>query len=470
MKLTNITLFLFTVLTFAGLSACIEDDISTSSAEQPKFSVDTLKLGEVFTLDGSPTKRFTVHNRYDKVMNIGHISMRDDDARMFRLNVDGISGREFSNIEIRPKDSIFVFVEVTLPENNSALPVKLDRHLDFVTNGVTTTVVLNAVGQDVMRCKGLEITSDTRWCAGRPYQIFDTLYIRPGATLTLEAGTTLAMHDASAIKVEGRLVSLGTPQANVNITGDRTGTVASDIPYELMSGQWGGIYFAPTSKDNVLEYTSVRNSTDGLTFARPADTEALTARLTNCQIRNTKNYIIDATHANLQLVGCELADASNGILWLQGGRHIINHCTIANYYLFTALGGPAVQLAHTGIGEDKDDTGLPFTEAQFTNSIIYGNGTDLSHGDLTDSGVYMRNCLLKSAGSDDDHFVNCLWDTDPLYYTVRSEYLFDYRLKEDSPAIGAADTSLDSYGLTADRYGVNGHSDLGAYVFVAPAD
>ena len=33
------------------------------------------------------------------------------------MNVDGLSGREFHNVEIRAKDSIYVFVEATLPEN-----------------------------------------------------------------------------------------------------------------------------------------------------------------------------------------------------------------------------------------------------------------------------------------------------------------------------------------------------------------
>lgn len=452
---------LFQVVAF---QSCIEDDFSSSPSDQPEFSVDTLKLGDVFTLDGTPTKSFKVYNRHSKMMNISSIALRDDDGGLFRLNVDGVSGRTFSNVEIRPKDSIFVFVEATLPENGQDSPVKVERHLDFITNSVSSTVVLRADGQDVTRCKGMTIGEDTRWTANRPYVIFDTLRVPEGVTLTLEPGATIHFHDKAAMKIDGTLISEGTAVSPVSMTGDRSGNVAASIPYELMSGQWGGIYFTSLSTGNSLRYTSIRNSSDGLVFAAGSS-----ADIYDCQIRNTTNYIIEADHSNLHLTGCELADASNGILRLCGGEITVNHCTIANYYLFTALGGPAVQFDHID-AETDDESGLPYMKAEFSNTILYGNGTELSHGDLTGTEVYFRRCLLRSAGEDDDNFINCLWDEDPLYYTVRSEYLFDYRLKPESPAIGASDPSLDIWGLDTDRYGLQLHdpADLGAYVFVEP--
>jgi hypothetical protein len=45
--------------------------------------------------------------------------------------------------------------------------------------------------------------------------------------------------------------------------------------------------------------------------------------------------------------------------------------------------------------------------------------------------------------------------------------LFDYRLKDESPAISASDPSLDDASYTCDRYGLTLHNpaDLGAYVY-----
>ncbi|MDE6282772.1 MAG: hypothetical protein K2L97_02150, partial [Muribaculaceae bacterium] len=123
-----------------SLTSCIEDGVSTSSADQPVFSTDTVRLGSLLTLGPSPTSRFVVYNRHDRIINISDISFRDDDAGQFRMNVDGLSGRRFSNIEIRPNDSIFVFVEATLAENGKNLPVEVLAHIDFRVNGVTSSV------------------------------------------------------------------------------------------------------------------------------------------------------------------------------------------------------------------------------------------------------------------------------------------------------------------------------------------
>ena len=96
--------FILTVL--SASVGCIEDGIDTSPSAQPEFSVDTLKLGVVFTDEPTPTSRFMVYNRHDKIINISNIALRGGDVS-FRINVDGFSGTSFQNVEIRPKDSIF---------------------------------------------------------------------------------------------------------------------------------------------------------------------------------------------------------------------------------------------------------------------------------------------------------------------------------------------------------------------------
>ena len=110
--------------------------------------------------------------------------------------------------------------------------------------------------------------------------------------------------------------------------------------------------------------------------------------------------------------------------------------------------------------------------AEISNCIFYGNGSEFSHGDLTGSQVFLRRCLIKSEGTDDANFLNCIWGEDPLYYTVREEYIFDYRLKPESPAIAAADPALTLPEAATDYYGLSRgpQPDLGAYVFTAPEE
>lgn len=455
--------FLFKILSAISipvmLAGCIEDGIGTSAEAQPEFSVDTLRLGVVFTDQPTPTSRFMVYNRHDKVMNISNIALRDNAEGVFRINVDGFSGTSFQDVEIRPNDSIFVFVEATLRPNGVPQLTELNEVLDFTTNGVTRSVVLNAAGQDVERLYGMRIEKDMRFDASYPYQIFDSLTVAPGAVLTIPAGTTLHFHDGAFMRVEGTLVTEGTPDAPINICGDRTGNVVSDISFDLMASQWESIVFAPESRGNRLSHTIVRNTVSGVI----ADSLSQVA-MVNCRLRNSAGYSLASRYADLQLTGCEIAEAAEGVFALIGGKATVSNCTFANYYLFSGLRGASVQFAHYN-AESDDGSGTPLLEATFNNCIFYGNGTDLSEGDFTGCNVTFNRCLLKSNGSDDDNFIDCLWGEDPLYYTVRNDYYFDYRLKPESPAIAAGYAALVPEDGRRDFYGIDRGAtpNLGAY-------
>lgn len=474
MKNLKILLSLLTLLFSLSLTSCIEDGVSTSAADQPVFSTDTVRMGSLLTLGASPTSRFTVYNRHDKIMNISDIAFRDDEAGQFRINVDGMSGRRFSNVEIRPNDSIFVFVEATLAENGKNVPVDVLAHIDFRVNGVTSSMPVKAQGQDVTRLKGnTRFAGEASLSPDKPYLVNDSLVVEQGATLTLPAGTRLLMHDDAAIIVHGTLRITGSVEKPVEITGDRSGFVAASIPYEVMSGQWRGIRFFPTSSANLISHASIRNSEEGIILDHCGGSTAAPAlTLHNSVVRNTKNYVVEAIHSSLVAVGCELTDASLGILRLVGSEHVVSQCTLGNYYLFTAIGGAALQFEHVDPADTNEpepalpaDKELPWLTADISNTIIYGLGPDISHGDLSGLPVMLRNCLLKSAGSDDENFINCLWETDPLFGVWREGYLFDYRLAAESPAIGAGDASLLSPLAETDMLGASRSPSptLGAY-------
>lgn len=458
-RIYPISLFL-TIFIASLCQSCIEDGFSSSPSDQPEFSVDTLDMGVIFTEQSSTTHRFTVYNRAGKGISISNISLSGDNAGLFRLNVDGFSGRDFHNVEIRAKDSIFVFVEATLPPNERTVPVEVTASLDFTTNGQTRSVTLAAQGRDVVRLTAEVLAADTRLTAEKPYQVFDSLVVSPGVTLSIDPGAELYFHDGAYMAVRGTLKAAGEQGREITFAGDRTGNVVTDISFDLMSRQWTGLFFTSTSTANELSHACVRNTWQGVTV----DGADLT--MVNTRLRNSGSMVLEAYHAKIKAYGCEFAEAADGAVLLHGGEHVLSHCTLANYYLFAAISGPILQFGHLNADSD-DESGQPYLRADISNSIIYGLGTDLSHGDLEGTGVTLRRCLLKSAGSDDSNFIGCLWDTDPEYRTVRDEYLFDYRLRDGSPAIGSADPSLTPAEAATDAYGLprGAAPDLGAYVY-----
>lgn len=432
------------IAAFTLLQSCIEDGVTTSPSDRPQFSTDTLKLGTVWTDTPSPTCRFTVYNPHDKILNLSRVSFRDDPYYAFRLNVDGTAGREITDVEVRPNDSIFVFVEATLPPTGVPQSVAVTSHIDFLVNGQISTVAVTADACDLKRLKAAVITSDTTFTAEYPIGVTDSLVVMSGATLTLEPGVRLLFHDKATMTVRGTLVALGSPDRRIDMTGDRTGSVVASIPYDIMSNQWGGLRFAAGSTGNMLHFTTVRNSAYGVMLDSLA-----TLDMRGAILRNAASYPLLAVAAEVTAAGCEIAEGGDGVIALSGGSYRFDHCTVANHYLFSVIGGPAIQM-------DLRQGTPSQLKARFTNTIIYGLGDDLAKVSLKDMDVTFARCILKSSGTDDDNFVRCLWDTDPLYLLDRSRYIFDYHVKEGSPAEGEAMASEFAPVLSPDGQNVDG--------------
>lgn len=469
MKFTKFFVYFIPVIMFMSLIGCIEDGFTSSPSDQPFFSTDTLDMGIVYTDEPTATHRFVVYNPCSKGLMISSVGISGRDAGLLRLNVDGMSGRDFYDVEIRANDSIFVFVSADIPESGNVDPRHMEAQLDFHVNGMVQSVIVVAAGQDIRRLKGCVLTEDTVMEPGLPYQIKDSLVVAENASLTLMPGTRMLFHDGARLIVRGSLISQGTAESPVILTGDRTGNVITDVSFDLMSRQWYGIDFMAESHDSRMEFTDVSNTSYGVTVygdGLSVDSPRLT--LVNSRLRNSGDYVLSADGASIHAYGCEFSDAASGLVYLLGGNHRFDHCTAANYYLFSAIRNAAwtvIDPYNTKLEEYEDY--LP-TRALITNTITYGLGADVSEGDLSGWDVFFKNCLFRSKGEDDDNFINSLWDSDPLYYTVREDYIFDYRLQPESPAIGAADPTLSEYPLEVDFYGVKRVSDLGAYTFVAP--
>ena len=48
------------------------------------------------------------------ISEIGSIELNQGNDSQFRLNVDGMHGQDFNDVEILAKDNIYVFIETTL--------------------------------------------------------------------------------------------------------------------------------------------------------------------------------------------------------------------------------------------------------------------------------------------------------------------------------------------------------------------
>lgn len=455
-------LLILPVIMALCLPACIDDDFTTSPHDTLTFSTDTVTFDTVFTDLGTPTARLLVFNHAKKAVNISSIRFRKAEQSNFQLNVDGMSGKEFSDVEIRGGDSIYVFIECFIPEGQGNEPALVEDQLEFVTNGVTQQVQVEAYGQNVTRLRAVTLTENTTFTAGRPYVVFDSLVVGKGAVLTVEPGTRLLFHDKARLTVRGRINAVGAPGKMIQMRGDRSDKVLTDLWYTDMSAQWEGMVIAPESFDNVMEYIDMRSTTIGLTVDSTGITDRRKLLLRNAWLHNSAGNVLTSRYAWVDAYGVCFSEAAEAVVHLVGGRHNMVQCTFANNYLFAVPRKSVITLE----GLQTGDTDAPMV-ASFENSIVAGMGGPITPGDLTDTNVYMRYVLFEAEGENDDHFLDCLWGKDPLFLTDRPKYYFNYHVLEDSPALKAGNPVYVTELCLIDMDG-NNRSDayaptLGAY-------
>ena len=447
-------------------SSCIEDGFTTSPNDVLEFNNDTVAFDTVITLQGTATKQMVVYNNSKKQIKISSIKVAGLAQKgHFHLNVDGVRGDEFHDVEIRGNDSIFIFIEAYLDEMERNEPTLIEDLLEFETNGCSQHVLLSAWGQDVVRINGDTISRNTHFKADKPYLIYDTLYVAQGSTLILDAGATLLFHDKAALRCAGRVLANGTAEAPVTLRGDRLDRVVGETSFDIMSGQWGGVIFTPPTTGNILKHVIMKGSTIGMHCSANGDTTHCALKLVNCVLTNSASTVLATAACYVQAIGTEFSDAAEEVGYFAGGKVQMTQCTFANYYLFDVPEFPIVNVFDVEFSDGRQGR----ISANFNNCIIHGLAPTINEGNLDNFNVYLRYCLLKNSGFDDAHFINCIWEGDPCFLTVREDHLFDYRLGNESDAIGKGNPALCPEEARYDRYGndrlARGAVDLGAYVW-----
>lgn len=464
--------FFVSAITIAIISlcntSCISDSVSTSPTDILTFSRDTVNFDTVFTGFGTPTARLVVANRAKKGIVISSIRLKNPDTP-FQINVDGVTGKAFNDVEIWKEDSIYLFIECLLPETGTDLPYRVEDELEFVTNGVTQSVLLEAYGQNVVRLKAARLTDYNRFTADRPYIVFDSLVVDKNAILRIDPGVKLLFHDGAELIVHGNLQAVGETGKMIQFRGDRLDEVLPGIGYDLLSGQWKGIRIARESFENRLEFVDMRSTTDGLRVDSCGDLTMKKLYIYNSWLHNTQGRVLDAKYSWIEAEGVCFSEAAKAVVSLTGGRSRFVQCTIANNYLFAAISEPLLCLYHCIPKHQEDDPSNPnpLMMGWFDNSIIYGIGGDLNIGDFTDSSVYFTRTSFKSGGEDDDHFIECLWECDPMFLTERPNYYFNYHVAWDSPVVGMGSPKFLTPALLRDMDGDLRNPaapTLGAYV------
>jgi hypothetical protein len=483
--------FIFSALTVILLifSSCRKDIVDTDPDLKLEFSADTVYFDTIFVSMGSVTRRLKVYNPSDKKIVVSNIKLAGGASSTFRLNVDGISAKEHNDVEIEGKDSVYIFVQVTIDPNNDLLPFVIQDSIEFVTNGNVQDVDLIAWGQNARfyrpntQIQGLPpfyaLTENTTWTNELPVVIFGYLVVDSGATLTIDAGVNVHLYNNSGIWVykQGALIVNGTQQDSVTFQG-----VRKEESYIERPGQWDRIWINQGSANNKISHAVIKNGFIGLQAENvTAFGEAPPGQLLieNTRIRNMSGFgIFGADYTirgnNLLVTNC----GSYAVALVRGGNYNFRHCTFANYWSGNVRSTPSVFFNNYENSQGGNLIPKPLTQCYFGNCIIYGNKSDGSEIEYDfANGVAFNfkfdHCLLRITNdffiNDPDRFSNNINNQDPLFADIDEQ---NFRLKAASPAINTGNIIITnqapalSFDLKGNNRTIDGQPDLGAFEFV----
>ena len=429
-------------------TSCKKDSFLEDQKVDLHFSEDTLMFDTVFTTIGSSTQHLIVKNPENQKIKISRIQLAGGASSNFRINVDGQSGTSFTDVEIAAKDSIYIFVEVTVDPNGGSGPMIITDSITFETNANLQDVDLVAFGRDAyfivanksvgnLRYKivaGENI--DTTWTKDKPIVVYGYAVVDSTGSLTIEAGTEIYFHSNSGLWIYkgGQLKVQGSRLEPVMFQGDRPEAYYDDLP-----GQWDRIWINESDKQSEINYAIIRNAFIGIqTETLNSVMAANKLILKNTIIENmsgagilSRFYQIDAE--NIAVSNCQ----QYCVALTMGGSYEFRHASFANYWSYSTRKTPAVYINNYYQDENKITYPFDLLKANFINCIAYGNLEEEIVLDNSSQGGQFHflfdHALIKTENntSDPNNWKNITKNQDPLFENTGKN---DLHLKSTSAA------------------------------------
>lgn len=454
MRITALLLFLIAIF------SCQKDSFTSNRDALLSLETDTLHFDTVFTTTGSTTQRFKIFNDNDKGIHISTIQLKGGISSPFKINAMGTAGPVIGNIDIADNDSLYVFVSVSINPSIANQPFVVQDSVEIWYNGNKKIMHLQAYGRNANFIKNGTISGDETWHNERPYVILGGLEVEENSKLTINEGCKIYMHADAPIVVNGTLEVLGKKfdSTKVVFTGDRL-----DKPYSDFPASWPGIYFNPSSTNNIIRNAIIKNAYRAVVVLNPSVNANPKLRLSETIIDNA--YDIGLLGINTKIFGQNLliSNCDKNIFLVNGGDYDFTHSTIASYFNnFIDHKNAVLTLS------DYLDNSQNNLNAIFRNCIFWGYG-----------GKVDNEVQVFKKGNPTIKFENVLWkvkdipssptgtvfnNEDPLFDSISTEKnYYNFHLKENSKALDKGGNTSITLDLDGNPRPIGSAPDLGCY-------
>lgn len=488
-------IFLLLVIVVVLFSCRRDEDFITDSSAKLEFSTDSVLFDTVFTTIGSITKNIRVYNPHKEAIRISSISLKQNNQTNFRINVDGASGRSFSDVEIAAEDSMYIFIEVTVNPNNQLTPFVIEDAIVFNTNSNNQEITLTAWGQNAIYftpktfprslpdysclsssglrsvpCSDNNMHIDVRWKDSLPYVVYGFVVIDSGDVLNIDPGVNVHFHPGGGLWVykDGTLKVNGTKDNPVTFQGDRLEPSFADQP-----GQWDRIWINDGGQ-NVMNYAVIKNAfigiqAEALPFENPDSNTMSSLVLKNTIIDNCSGFGLLTNIFNVVAENTIISNCGEYNVAIQSaGNYSFRHCTFANYFDKAARETPAFFIQNSVVNAiGTQILGVPNVEVY--NSIIDGDKPKEFDTEVINNGslnLDFRNTSIKiDVPLDTNKFKNITYNPTGIFKDIFNS---DFSLNENSPVRDIGNLSIANQvplDINGESRVADGKPDLGATEF-----
>ena len=436
------TLGILTISLLTILISCRKDSFITSGDARVTITADTLKYDTVFVTTGSTYRTFKIINENNQKLRLSSLRLMGGTSSVYKMNVDGIPGTQFTNIEIEPNDSIYVFAQVNVNPGAANLPFILRDSIEITYNGKKRLVQLEAWGQNAHFFRNKVVAANETWNNDLPYVILGSLLINTNQTLTINKGCRIYVHADAPIVVNGTMLVNGLKDTadRVYFRGDRM-----DEPYKDYPASWPGIFFQAGSKDNVFNYAVIKNAYQAIALQEPSPNANPKLTLNECVIDNAYDAGIISVNSSVRARNCLISNCGKNVVLVKGGDYQFTHCTVVTYAnRFIEHRDPVLLVSNYIVVNNNPVTAT--LNAVFRNCIFWGeNGLVDNEVVVAKSGATTFNVnfdynLWKVQNNPSTIpgviAVQIINNQSPQFDSINSSRnYYNFRLKASSPAI-----------------------------------
>ena len=401
--------FAILVVLLFDLSSCKKDKLITDSGAKIQFSQDSVLFDTVFTTIGSSTKNIRIRNKNSQRIKISSIQLQGGSASSFIINVDGVKGTSFTDVEIAAHDSMYIFIQVNVNPTNTNSPLIITDALNFSVNGNNQVLHLEAWGQDAYYHRPTDaitfsdgsylaystISTQTNvtvtWNNDKPHVIYGYLVVDSTQKLIINAGVRVYLNNKAGLWVfrYGELQVHGLKGNEVTFTGARR-----DADFVNEPGQWDRIWINEGSVNNEIDYAIIKNGYIGVqaelignNFSDPRRLKITNTKIQNMSYWGFYGSAFNVYGANNVFSDCQEYSANLTL----GGKYTFLNCTFSNFW---NQSDKARDKPTLNINNHSDLQVLPLDSAYFGNCIIDGTFTneinlDLDYSNTTAQPVFI---------------------------------------------------------------------------------